>query len=119
LALNFEKLVQQFAENVESQTAAIWRGDAKTGNKHANKYIAAFEKLRSYGDAGRDALSLLFKHPSVDVRTMAASFLLRYKTAEAKAVLEDAARGEGMIAFASQQALKRWEEGTWALDPDE
>jgi len=116
--VNFEKLVQQFAENVEAQTAAIWRGDAKTGNKHANKYIAAFEKLRSHGDAGRDALTVLLKHPSVDVRTTAAAFLLRYKTAEAKAVLEEATRGEGMIAFASQQALKRWEEGTWALDAE-
>jgi hypothetical protein len=32
--------------------------------------------------------------------------------------LEDAAQGEGMIPFGAQQALKRWEEGTWALDPE-
>jgi hypothetical protein len=43
--------------------------------------------------------------------------LLRYRTAEAKAVLEEAAKGEGMIPFCAQQALKRREEGTWAFDP--
>jgi len=48
---------------------------------------------------------------------MAAAHLLRYRTDEAKAVLHEAAGGEGMIPFCAQQALKRWEEGTWALDP--
>jgi len=113
-----EDLVEQFAENVAAQTDAIWRGDAKTGNKHAKKYGAAFDKLRAHGDAGRDALAVLLKHPRMDVRVMAAAHLLRHRTAEAKAVLEDAAKGEGMIPFGAQQALKRWEEGTWALDPE-
>ena len=116
--MNFEKLVQQFAENVEAQTAAIWRADARTGNQHADKYIAAFAKLRAHGDEGREALAVLLKHPSVDVRTMAAAYLLRYRTAEAKAVLEEAARGEGMIAFECQYTLKHWADGTWALDPE-
>ena len=58
-------------------------------------------------------------HPNMDVRTTAAAFLLRYRTAEAKAILEEASKGEGLVAFASSQALKRWDEGTWALDPAE
>jgi hypothetical protein len=44
--------------------------------------------------------------------------LLRHRTAEAKAVLEEAAKGEEMVPFEAQQALQRWEEGTWALDPE-
>ncbi|HYH98390.1 DUF2019 domain-containing protein [Hyalangium sp.] len=115
--MTLEDLVEQFAQNVAAQTDAIWRGDAKTGNKHARKYGAAFDKLRAHGNAGRDALSVLLKHPRMDVRIMAAAHLLRHRTAEAKAVLEEAAKGEGMIPFGAQQALKRWEEGTWALDP--
>jgi hypothetical protein len=115
--MKFDALVEQFAQNVAAQTEAIWRGDAKTGNKHARKYGAAVDKLLAHGDAGRDALLVLLKHERMDVRVMAAAHLLRYRTAEAKAVLEDAARGEGMIPFCAQQALKRWEEGTWALDP--
>ncbi|WP_199728710.1 DUF2019 domain-containing protein [Corallococcus sp. CA053C] len=113
-----EKLVEAFAQNVEAQTEAIWRGDAKTGNKHADRYIAALKKLRAHGDAGRDALATLLSHPRMDVRTTAAAVLLRYKTKEAKAVLEEAAKGKGLIPFEAQEALKRWADGTWALDPE-
>lgn len=113
-----EKLVEQFAENVAAQTDAIWQGDARTGNKHAKKYIVAFDKLRAHGDAGRDALAALFHHPRMDVRVAAAAYLLRYKTTEARAVLEEAAKGQGMVPFEAGQALLRWEEGTWALDPE-
>lgn len=112
-----EKWVEEFARHVEAQTEAIWRGDAKAGNKHADQYFAAFDKLCAHGDAGRDALASLFSHPNMDVRTTAATFLLRHRTAEARAILEEAAKGKGLVAFASAQALKRWEEGSWALDP--
>ena len=116
---DIEKLVAEFAENVAAQTDSIWRGDSKTGNKHAKRYIAAFKKLRAHGDAGRDALAVLFTHPDMDVRTTAAAFLLRYRTADAKAILTEAAKGKGLVAFESAEALKRWEEGAWALDPAE
>lgn len=116
--MNLEKLVEQFALDVAAQTEAIFRGDAKTGNKHARKYGAAVDKLLAQGNAGRDALLVLLKHERMDVRVMAAAHLLRYRTAEAKAVLEEAARGKGLVPFEAQQALKRWEEGTWALDPE-
>ena len=111
-----EDLVSEFAQHVSAQTESIWKGDAKTGNKHARKYIAAFAKLREHGDDGREALCVLLRHPSMDVRTFAAVYLLRYKTAEAKAVLEEAAKGKGLIPFEASEALKRWEEGAWALD---
>lgn len=116
--MTLEKWVEQFAKNVTAQTAAIWRGDARTGNKHADRYIAAFKKLRAHGDTGREALAVLLDHPSLDVRTMAAAFLLRHRTAQAKAVLEEAAKGQGLIAFEAGETLKHWAEGTWALDPE-
>jgi hypothetical protein len=114
---DFKKLVEAFAHHVQAQTGEILGGDAKTGNKHAKKALAAFLQLRAHGDAGRDALAVLLTHPSMDVRTAAAAFLLRHRTAEAKAVLEEAAKGKGLIPFEASEALKRWEEGTWALDP--
>jgi len=52
---------------------AIFRGDAKTGNKHARKYGAAVDKLLAHGNAGRDALAVLLKHERMDVRVMAAA----------------------------------------------
>lgn len=115
--VSLEALVELFAQSTISQTDAIFRGDAKTGNKHANKRIAAFKKLCARGDTGRDALAVLFTHPRMDVRVMAAAYLLRHRHAEAKAVLLHAAMGEGLAAFGASETLKRWEEGTWALDP--
>jgi hypothetical protein len=114
-----EKLVAEFAENTAAQTDAIWRGDSKTGNMHAKRYIAAFDKLTAHGDAGRDALIVLFQHPRMDVRVSAAAYLLRYRTAEARTILEEAAKGEGMTPFEASLILKNWESGTWALDPAE
>jgi Domain of unknown function (DUF2019) len=113
-----ELLVDEFAQNVALQTDCIWRGDSKTGNKHAKRYIKAFEQLRLAGNSGRDALTRLFEHESPDVRATAAAFLLRYRTKEAQAVLKVIANSSpSLVAFEAQQALTRWEEGTWALDP--
>ena len=119
MVMDLESIVREFAQHVQAQTEATWRGDAKTANKHAKKVIAAFMKLRTIGDAGRDALAVLFSHARMDVRVMAAVYLLRHRTAEAKAVLEEAAKGQGLVPFGASEALKRWEEGTWALDPAE
>ena len=116
--MTLEELVEEFARNVAAQTDAIFRGDTSTGDEHAERYIAAFKRLRSAGDAGRDALAVLLEHPRMDVRVGAAACLLRHRTAEAKAVLEETAKSEGLVPFKAGQALKRWEEGTWALDPE-
>lgn len=113
-----EKWVKDFSEGVVRQTESIRQGDAKTGNKWAARSLKAFKLLRAQGDPGRDALATLLMHPDVDIRTAAAAFLLRYKTGAALQVLREAASGTGLIAFASEQAIKRWEEGTWNLDPE-
>jgi hypothetical protein len=109
--------VNEFARSVAAQSEAIAMGDATIGNGFAKRYIAAFEKLRDHGDAGRDALAALLSHPRADVRVMAAAFLLRHCEARARAVLESEATGEGLTAFGAAQALQRWKEGTWSLDP--
>ena len=116
--MKLEELVEQFSLNVAAQTDAIRRGDARTGNKHARRYTAALQELRAQGNAGREALAVLLKHPRTDVRAIAAAFLLRYRTAEAKAVLEAASKEGGIAAIGATMTLKRWEEGTWTLDPE-
>ncbi len=115
--LHLEKLVNQFADATAKQTDAIWQGDAKTGNRQAKRLLAAFDKLRSIGNSGRDALVPLLSHQRPDVRVRAAAFLLRHRTAEAMAVLTEIAKGRSLTAFGAQQALERWKEGTWKLDP--
>ncbi len=116
--MKLEELVEQFAQNVAAQTEAIKQGDAKTGNKHARQYTAALQALRAQGNDGREALTVLLKHPRTDVRVMAAAFLLRYRTAEARAVLESAAKEGGVAAIGATMTLKRWDDGTWTLDPE-
>ncbi len=114
--MRLEELAADFAQNVAAQTDAIWKGDARTGNKHAKRYIAAFKKLREHGEPGRDALTALLAHPRMDVRVKAAIYLLSDRPAVAKPVLEEAAKSEGLIPFEAAQALKYWAEGTWSLD---
>ena len=116
-ASKIQKLVREFADNVAAQSDAIARGDHKTGNKHAKRYIQAFMALRELGNAGRDALAPLMHEGRDDVREMAAAYLLRHRHDEARVVLEKLARGDGLVAFAAGQALQRWNEGTWQLDP--
>jgi len=111
-----EKLVQEFGESVAAQTD-VMRQDAKTGNKHAKRYLRAFQALRELGDEGRDALVPLMSEGRADVRAMAAAFLLRHRHEEAREVLEELASGEGFVAFAAGETLQRWREGTWQLDP--
>lgn len=118
LVMELKALVEQFAQHVTAQAEAIRRGDAKTGNKHARQYAAALEALRSQGDVGREALAALLHHPRMDVRAMAAAFLLRYRTAESRAILEAAAKEGGVTAIGAIMTLKRWDDGTWALDPE-
>src|SRR5690242_7117542 len=115
--MTLAELVEEFARNVAAQTDAIFQGNTSAEDEHASRYIAAFKRLLSAGDAGRDALAVLLTHPRMDVRVGAAACLLRHRTAESKAVLEAAARGEGLAAFEAAQVLRNWENGTWALDP--
>lgn len=116
--MKLEELAAEFAQNVAAQTDAIWEGDARTGNKYAKRYIAAFKKLREHGEPGRDALTALLTHPRMDVRVKAAIYLLSDRPAVARPVLEEAAKSEGMIPFEAAHALKYWDEGTWSLDVD-
>ena len=116
--MNLDELVNEFAENVAAQEACIKKADSTRGNYHAKKYIAAFDKLRSSGDVGRAALAKLFSDDRNEVRVMAAAYLLRSHHEKARAVLEEAANGDDLIAFGAQQALERWRTGTWELDPE-
>ena len=116
--MNVQELVREFADCVAGQSEAIAKGDPILGNQFAKRFTAAFEQIRASGDEGRHALTTLLVDDRADVRVMAAAYLLRHKHAQAKAVLEAEAKGDGLIAFGAAQALQRWKEGAWALDPE-
>jgi hypothetical protein len=114
-----EELTAEFAAGVVAQNEAIMEGDARTGNRHARKMLAAFRSLCAHGDTGREALCALFTHPRPDVRAKAACLMLRYKHQEAMAVLREVSRMPGLAGFGAGECIKRWEEGAWQLDPAE
>ena len=114
--MTIQELVEEFAKCVSAQSDAIERGNAKLGNRYAARYIKAFQQLRLHGDEGRNALTVLLSDMRADVRVMAAAFLLRHRSSEARTVLEVEARGTGMVAFEAEEALRRWTDGTWLLD---
>jgi hypothetical protein len=112
-------VANQFAQGVIGQTEAIRAGDHRRGNRYAKQYVRAFQELRKLGDEGREALVPLLQHERIDVRVMAACFLLRYRTPEAIAVLEAASKAPSISALGAAETLKRWRNGSWNLDPPE
>lgn len=112
---SIQSLVEDFAKHCLAQREALNRDDVAVANRHADRNSTTWHALiDEYGDAGRDGVASLLRHPSVEVRVLAAAYLLRYKTEEATHVLEEA-----KVAghFGAEQALERWREGTWKLDP--
>ena len=112
-----DQYVERFANAVMAQNSAISVGNHRAGNIQAGRYAAMFNKLCEYGDKGKDRLATLFDHSDVGVREMAAVFLLRHRTDEALSILREIADGEGLVAFGASEAIKRWEEGSWNLEP--
>ncbi len=106
-----DDLVSAFATNVIAQSDAIWRGDSRTGNRHAKRYIAAARALLSLGTTGLDAFARLLHHDRPDVRVSAASYLLATRTAEALATLRPLAGSTGLVALEARMTLERYDRG--------
>jgi len=88
MSKSIPELIDDFVKHFLAQSEAIGRGDAGAGNRHALGINAAWDALiDQHGDAGRDGLATLLKHPRTGVRVLAAAFLLRHKTEEATRVL--------------------------------
>src|SRR5262245_54679467 len=108
--------VSVFRENVIAQTDAIWN-QGRSGNAYASKRTRAWVKTREHGNAGRDAFAILMTDLRPDVRVMAAAYMLRYRHEEAMQVLRQAASRDSMVGFEAGEAIKRWNEQVWSLDP--
>lgn len=113
---NLEEIVEEFADAaIKADEATFTNG--RMARKYSNKEIKCWKKILQFGDQGKEELSRLLNHPDPSARVAAAGYLLKFKTEEALAVLHEAAQHEGLVPFVAQECLKRWEEGTWALDP--
>jgi hypothetical protein len=108
---NSHDLVEVFASAVIAQNQCISEGDAKTGNRHAERYIKAARSLLAAGADSITRFAGLLQHTDPGVRVMAAAFLLKDRTAEAVAALRPLADGEGIVALGARMTLARYEEG--------
>lgn len=108
-------LVERFATETVAQLSST---DHREGNRHAKHCVKAFKTLiDEYGNAGREALSVLFTNPNLSVRVRAAAFLLRYMHEDAMQVLNELAMRDDMVGFCASQTIKNWNDGVWELDP--
>lgn len=115
-----EKLINKIAEYEINRNFALWHEeDVKKANKYDRKIDKAFDKIREYGDSAREKMTRLFEHENDSVKILAAASLLRYDTERAMAVLKKIAAKDNFNGFVAAQAIKRWEEGDWHLDPEE
>jgi len=113
---NIQGLVTEFVRSVIGQNEAIERRDTRAGNRLALKYCGAAEQLLQIQPEGLGAFARLLNDSRIDVRTMAAAFLIPYETAQSKAVLELSAQGEGIVALGAKMALERWEKEGKGID---
>ena len=106
---SLDDLVRQFALAVIGQRNAISELDSESGNRLATNYYNVAKSLIGRGQEGLTAFAQLLNDPRSEVRTMAAAFLIPYRTEESKAILEEAAREPGITGLGAIMALRRWE----------
>jgi hypothetical protein len=106
-----EDLINLFADAVVAQDECITRGNAREGNRHAEKYRAAARRLLDGGELTIEVFCSLLEHPNVSVQAMAAAFLLKARTERAVAALKPIAEGRGLAAFGAKMTLARYERG--------
>lgn len=105
------ELTGDFADAVTAQDGCIERGDARAGNRHAKRYVAAARKLLAGGEPAIEVFCGLLEHPNASVRAMAAAFLLKSRTERAVAALRPIAESRGLAALGAQMTLARYERG--------
>lgn len=111
-----EKLVAVLVDAAIRGDEAVMAGDGKQARKYGRILVKKWESICEVGDAAKEVLAQHLHHPNPSARSAVAAFLLKFKHEEAMAVLKELAEGEGLVPFACQECIKRWEEGTWSLE---
>jgi hypothetical protein len=98
-----------FEEAAIKHADATELGDYKTANKNAVKLGKAIDFIKKENQL--HVLADFFTHHSDGVKSWAASFLLSIKEREATKVLEEVAKGGGIVAFSAEVTLSEWRDG--------
>ncbi len=111
-----DKVVSAFAEAAKLHYQAILAGNYKVTNKHAKAIEKAFRKIAAMGPEARQALLDKVDDGDSAVAVMAATFSLKFDTERALNALRRISSDPGLMGLRAQQAIQRWEEGTWQLE---
>lgn len=114
--LEIQQLITKYAVAAHKHQEAIMEGNSRKANRQAKQIAETFQKIITTGELARKALLQLTQSEDEAVAVMAATFSLKYATGEAIAVLRRVAKRPDLLGFRSEQAIKRWEEGTWRLE---
>jgi hypothetical protein len=106
-----DKLVQATKKH-QSSSLIDWR----TANKEANMIHKIFLEVTQGGQIARETLLKLVDSEESDVSLMAAVYSLKYNPEKSLATLRKLAKLPGFTGFQAEQAIKRWEEGSWQLE---
>jgi hypothetical protein len=109
------QLVESFI-NAAIKHQVLSLKDWKTANREAKELQRIFLELKSIGRPGREALLALVKSEKPSVALMASVYSLKYDTKKSMKTLKSLAKEADFIGFQAEQAIKRWEEGTWNIE---
>jgi Domain of unknown function (DUF2019) len=101
-------IVEEFVDAVIRHGVATESGDHGTTNKQYKRYDRLRKLLEQQGDAGRDAIRGLLRHPSPWVRMVAASTCLKFDEKEATRILEALEKETGIVGFDAKMVLREW-----------
>ena len=102
----------QAAKKHQDSSLVDWR----TANAEAKKLQQVFLELTHGGQVAREALLRLVDSEECAVSLMAAVYSLKYNPVKSLAALKKLEKQPGFIGFQAEQAIKRWEEGSWQLE---
>jgi hypothetical protein len=81
--------------------------DAEITNREFARYTGAMQSILDRGDAGRDAIRKLMRHPNPWVRMVAAGRSLEFAEPEALETLEEVSRLPGFVGFNARVLLRK------------
>ena len=110
-----QELIDKFiqaAKKHQDSSLANWR----MANLEAKKLQQIFLELIVGGQMAREALLKLVDSEESGVSLMAAVYSLKYNPEKSLKTLKTLEKRPGFIGFQAEQAIKRWEEGSWQLE---
>jgi hypothetical protein len=110
-----KELIDNFAQAAR-QHNIFSISDWRKANKEAKKMHSYFLEITSHGQPARVALLELTESEETSVSLMAAVYSLKFNSEKSLMVLKKLEKQPDVIGFQAQQAIKRWEEGSWQLE---